>query len=176
MQQHRALILRSNRFLGSTLVDKGLVSASDLEAANEQFMDAIQSPELLEKASILASLLYDLKVLDEGKLLTYLTEEHGVGLVDLSHLELRSLGELKVDLSLCRASSTVPFDKVEGTYLVASCYYMSAPVVKCWEEKLDGKIVWYGTSMLSLTRAFERLEEIQTAEEEAAAEEDEEDE
>lgn len=31
MQQHRALILRSNRFLGFSLVDEGLVSSGDLE-------------------------------------------------------------------------------------------------------------------------------------------------
>jgi hypothetical protein len=171
MQQHRALILRSNRFLGSSLVDKGLLSVSDLESANEKFMQAIQSSEL-KQASILTSLLFDLKVLDEAKVLEHLAEEHSLGLVDLSFMELRSLRPIGVDISLCWATSTIPFDKVEDTYMVASCYYMSAPVIKHWEEQLDGRVIWYGTSAASMTRGLERIEEIHEAEDAAAAEEE----
>lgn len=169
MQQHRALILRSNRFLGSALVDKGLVSSVDLEAANGKFMDAIQSADL-KRASILSTLLFDLKTLEESKLLDYLVEECKLGLVDLSFLGLGSLRPMNVDLSLCWASSTVPFDYVEGTYMLATCYYMSAPVVKHWEDMLDGRVLWYGTSTTSLSLALERIEDIHEAED--AAEED----
>jgi hypothetical protein len=171
MQQHRALILRSNRFLGSALVDKGLVSVGDLEEANGKFMEAIQASDL-KRASILSTLLFDLKKLDEGKLLEYLAEEEKLGLVDLNFVEVSSLRPMKVDLSLCWASSTVPFDNVEGTYMVATCYYLSAPVKKYWEDLLDGRVIWYGTSTSSLSRALERIEEIHEAED-AAAEEDE---
>ncbi len=171
MQQHRALILRSNRFLGSALVDKGLVSVGDLEEANGKFMEAIQASDL-KRASILSTLLFDLKKLDEGKLLEYLAEEEKLGLVDLNFVEVSSLRPMKVDLSLCWASSTVPFDNVEGTYMVATCYYLSAPVKKHWEDLLDGRVIWYGTSTSSLSRALERIEEIHEAED-AAAEEDE---
>ncbi|MGJ8651452.1 MAG: hypothetical protein ACSHX4_13920 [Opitutaceae bacterium] len=170
MQQHRALILRSNRFLGSSLVDKGLLSVNDLEQANEKFMTAIQGSEL-KHASILTSLLYDLKVLDEGKLLDYIIEEHGLGLVDLSFIQLSSLRPMNVDSSLCWATSTIPFDKVEDTYMVATCYYLSAPVVKQWEEHLDGRVIWYATSSASMTSALEKIEDIHEAEDAAAAEE-----
>lgn len=170
MQEHRALILRSNRFLGSSLVEKGLVSQNDLEAANEKFMTAIQSGEL-KNASILTSLVYDLKVLDEAKLIDFTVEEHSLGLVDLNQLELRSLRPLNVDISLCWATSTIPFDVVEGTYLVASCYYLSAPVVKYWKDQLEGNIIWYGTTITSMSGGLERLEDIH-AEEDAAAAED----
>ena len=163
MQQHRALILCSNRFLGSALVNKGLVSTTDLEEANTRFMEAIQSSDL-RRASILSTLLFDLKKLDEAKLIDYLVDELKLGMVDLDFIELRSLRPMNVDLSLCWASSTVPFDHVEGTYLVASCYYMSAPVIKYWEEILDGRVLWYGTSTASLSRALERIEEIHKAE------------
>jgi len=168
MQQHRALILRSNRFLGSSLVNKGLLSSDDLEAANEKFMEAIQSPELLKNASILTTLLYDLKLLDEAKLLEHIVEEHGIGLIDLNHIELRSLPDTKLDMSLCCASSTIPFDKVNETYMVATCYYMSAPVIKYWEDLLDGEVVWYGTSAVSMSRGLERMEDIFAAEKVAA--------
>lgn len=170
MQQHRALILRSNRFLGSALVDKGLVTSGDLEEANGKFMEAIQLADL-KRASILSTLLFDLKKLEEAKLMEYLAEEEKLGLVDLNFVELQSLRPMNVDLSLCWASSTVPFDHVEGTYLVATCYYMSAPVIKHWEEILDGRVIWYGTSTSSLSRALERIEEIHDAEDSAAEDE-----
>lgn len=173
MQQHRALILRSNRFLGSALVDKGLVSVSDLEEANGKFMDAIQASDL-KRASILSTLLHDLKKVDEDKILDYLSEEEKLGLIDLNYMEVSSLRPMNIDISLCWASSTVPFDLVEGVYMLATCYYMSAPVVKHWEELLDGRIIWYGTSTGSLSRALERIEEIHEAEDAAAAEEEEE--
>lgn len=170
MQQHRALILRSNRFLGSALVDKGLVSSGDLEEANSKFMEAIQLADL-KRASILSTLLFELKKLEEAKLLEYLVDEEKLGLIDLNFIELQSLRPMNVDLSLCWASSTVPFDHVEGTYMVASCYYMSAPVVKYWEEALDGRVIWYGTSMSSLSRALERIEDIHETEDAAAEDE-----
>jgi hypothetical protein len=166
MQQHRALILRSNRFLGSALVDKGLVSTVDLEEANGKFMEAIQAGDL-KRASILSTLLFDLKKLDEARLLDYLFDEEKLALVDLNFIQLKSLRPMKVDLSLCWASSTVPFDHVEGTYMLASCYYMSAPIIKHWEDLLEGRVLWYGTSISSLSRALERIEEIHEAEDAA---------
>ncbi|WP_269522272.1 hypothetical protein [Coraliomargarita parva] len=169
MQEHRALILRSNRFLGSSLVDKGIVAVGDLEAANEKFMEAIQSSEL-KHASILTTLIYDLKVLDERKVIEYQVEEHSLGLVDLDAVELGSLRQWNLEETICFATSTLPFDKVENTYMVATCYYLSAPVVKHWESMLDGDIIWYVTSTQSMNRALERIEEIHKDEDEAAAE------
>lgn len=171
MQEHRALILRSNRFLGSALVERGLVSVDDLESANEKFMEAIQASEL-KRASILSTLLYDSKAIEEQKLLEHLVDEEGLGLVDLNHLELRSLRTYDVELSLCWATSTIPFDKIEDTYMVATCYWLSAPVIKHWEEILNGRVIWYGTSTNSMTRALERIEEIHEAEDAAAAEDE----
>ena len=169
MQQHRALILRSNRFLGSSLVDKGLVSTADLEAANERFMQSIQSADL-KSASILTPLAFEQKALDESKLIEHTIDEHEVGLVDLRHMKMQSIKSWNVDLSLCWATSTVPFDKMGDVYLVATCYYLSAPVVKSWQDLLGGNILWYATSMSSLSNGLEQLETIQ-AEEEAAEKE-----
>jgi hypothetical protein len=170
MQEHRALILRSNRFLGSALVDRGLVSMSELEGANEKFMEAIQASEL-KRASILNTLLFESKALSEADLFEHLVDEEGLGLVDLDFVELRSLRPFNIDLSLCWVTSTIPFDKVEDTYMLASCYYLSAPVVKHWEESLDGRVIWYGTSTTSVTRALERIQEIHDTEDAAQDEE-----
>ncbi|MGJ8638412.1 MAG: hypothetical protein ACSHYA_03380 [Opitutaceae bacterium] len=145
---------------------------NDLESANEKFMGAIQQGEM-RNASILTSLIYDLKVLDENKVIEYIVEEHELGLVDLSFIELQSLRPMGVDLDLCWATSTIPFDYVDGTYLVATCYYLSAPVIKHWEESLDGKIIWYSTSCTSMTRALEQIAVIHQSEDTDADEEDE---
>ncbi|MFU8847230.1 MAG: hypothetical protein ACNA77_00740 [Opitutales bacterium] len=170
MQEHRALILRSNRFLGSSLVDRGLVSVNDLELANEKFMEAIQASEL-KRASILNTLLFDTKSLEEQTLLEHLVEEEGLGLIDLDQIDLRSLRPYGVDLSLCWATSTIPFDKIEETYMLATCYRLSEPVVKHWQELLSSPIIWYGTSSVSITQALERIESIHEAEDAALADE-----
>lgn len=170
MQEQRALILRSNRFLGSSLVDRGLVSVNDLELANEKFMEAIQASEL-KRASILNTLLFDTKSLEEHALLEHIVEEEGLGLIDLNHIDLRSLRPFGVDLSLCWATSTIPFDKIENTYMLATCYGLSEPVVKHWQELLNSPILWYATSSASMTRALDRIESIHEAEDAAIADE-----
>lgn len=170
MQAHRALILRSNRFLGSSLVDRGLVSVNDLELANEKFMEAIQASEL-KRASILNTLLFDTKALEESTLFEHLVEEGGLGLIDLDYVDLRSLRPFGVDLSLCWATSTIPFDKIENTYMLATCYRLSEPVIKYWQEFFNRPIIWYATSSASMTRALERIEGIHDAEDAAADDE-----
>lgn len=166
MQNHRALILRSNRFLGTTLVDKGLVSPSDLEAANEKFMQIIQNAEL-KRASILNILQYDLKVLKDEDLIDYMVEEFDIGLVDLNFIDLRVLKPFGVDDTDCWATQTIPFDKVENTFMLATCSYMSAPVVKHWEDKLGGPVVWFATSTMSMSQGLERVDAIAQAESES---------
>lgn len=147
------------------------MSTDDLESANEKFMEAIQSSEL-KRASILSTLLFDSNALEEQALLEYLVDEEGLGLIDLTHMDLRSLRPYNVDASLCWATSTIPFDKIENTYMVATCYWLSAPVVKHWEDLLEGRIIWYGTSTNSMTRALEQIEEIHEAEDAALAEDE----
>ena len=169
MQQYRALILRSNRFLGSALVDKKFVTVGDLEEANGRFMEAVQNSEL-QKASILSILVNELEKIDEGRLIEAQVDDDKLGLVDLSFLKLQSLRKMEVDFDACWASWTVPFDLVDGTYLLASCYHLSAPVKKFWEELLKGKIIWYVSSVRSIMNAFSQLEEIHKAEIEEEAE------
>ncbi len=168
MQEHRALILRSNRFLGSALVDKGFITSGDLEAANEKFMQSIQSSDL-KSASILSTLLFELKAFDESQLIEHILEEHEIGLIDLNHVELQSLRPMAIDFGLCWATSTIPFDRVDDTCMIATSYYLSAPVIKQWKNLLDGEIVWYASSVASIARGLERLEAIH-AKEDAEAE------
>ena len=160
MQPNRALILRGNRFLGSSLLDKGLISNANLETANEKFMEVIQSRESFKNASVLKIMLHDLKILDENRLLKHMLEEYEIGLIDLNSIEFRKLSNIEISLDLCWSTLTVPFDMDEQTYMLATCYYMSSPVIKYWEELLGGKVIWYATSMISISHGLERIENI----------------
>ena len=158
MHKNRALILRSNRFLVSSLLDKKLITNAQMEAANERFIAAAQTPNTYKNTSILKILLHDLKALDEDRLLSHISEEYKIGLVDLKQIELQESSPIEMDISLCWATLTVPFDQVDQTFMLATCYYMSSPTLKYWEELLGGKIIWYATSMISVTSYLEGIE------------------
>jgi len=46
IKENRPLILRSNRFLGSALVERALITNESLEAANEKLLDIINIKSL----------------------------------------------------------------------------------------------------------------------------------
>ena len=158
MQNKKALILRSNRFLVSSLLDKGLITNAQMELANERFIEAAQSSKSYKNVSILKILLHDLKALNEDKLLGHIFDEYKTGLVDLRQIKLQESIFAEIDFSLCWATLTVPFDQVDQTFMLATCYYMSSPALKYWEELLGGKIIWYATSLGSVNSYLERIE------------------
>lgn len=165
MQKNRALILRSNRFLVSSLLDKGLITSAHMEAANEKFMQSAQSSEDYKNVSVLKILLHDLKVFGEDSLLKHIKDEHKIGLIDLRQIELRDLSLSELDPSLCWSTLTAPFDKVDQTFMLATCFFMSSPALKYWEEFLGGKVIWYATSMASMADYLGRLEKLSDAKE-----------
>ena len=158
MQNKRALILRSNRFLISSLLDKGLITNAQMELANEKFIEAAQSSKSYKNVSILKILLHDLKALNEDKLLGHIFDEYKIGLVDLRQIKLQESIFTEIDSSLCWATLTVPFDQVDQTFMLATCYYMSSPALKYWEELLGGKVIWYATSLGSINYYLESIE------------------
>lgn len=160
MHSNRALILRSNRFLVSSFLDKGLITNAQMELANEKFIGATQSSDSQKHASILKILLHDLKALDEDKLLSHIIDEYKIGLVDLRQLALQEPSSVEMDLSLCWSTLTVPFDQVDQTFMLATCYYMSSPALRYWEEFFGGKIIWYATSIASLNHYLEGIEKL----------------
>lgn len=165
MKNNKALILRSNRFLASSILDKGLITSAQMEAGNEKFIEAFHSSESHKNISILKALLHDLKVLDEDRLLAHTAEEYKIGLVDLRQIKLCKPVLEKIDLSFCWATLTVPFDQMDRTFMLATCYYMSSPTRKYWEELLGGKIIWYATSLASMSRYLGDIEDVNNSQE-----------
>jgi len=142
---------------------------SDLESANERFMEAIQAAEL-KRASLLTIMLYELKCVDENRLIREQVEGFRIGAIDLGHCQLLSPGGAGFDPEACWATSTLPFDRIEDHFLIATCYYLSAPAVKYWREQLGERLIWYVASDASMREALERLDEIAENEAKAAEE------
>ena len=149
--------MRSNRLLGANLVENSLVKIEDLEKANERFFDLIKTGTGRE-ASILAILIQEDEALSEDVLLSFLVEEEGLALIDLVDVDTPSELKGTIEADACWSTWTVPFDKEGDFYYIATAYYLSPLAREYWEKKLEGHIIWYGTTMSSITGYMERCE------------------
>jgi hypothetical protein len=155
MSEHRQLLMRSNRLLGSALVEHNLVKAEDLEIANERVLELAAQGDL-RQASVLGVLAVEKKVLKEDDVLHTVMEEHGLGAVDLRHYDVPEDIRRHMDLGMCWATWSVPYDKEEDFWFVATAYYLSPAVRAHWEKTLLGPIVWQTTSMEIIADFLER--------------------
>jgi len=155
-KEHRALILRSNRFLATTLSEADLITEDDIDEANEKLLDAIETGNP-RQISILNILIYDLKRLEEKDYIDFVVKEMKIGLIALRNYRPRPIGNEMNDAEICWATWTVPFDLVGDYYLVATAYYPSKPVVEYWEKIADKPIVWYGASIQNITETIDRI-------------------
>jgi hypothetical protein len=155
---HRSLLLRANRVLGASLVEHNLVNIEHLEAANERLFEVLKGG-VTPQASLLSILQDEMGSLNESELMDFEIREFGLGLVDLRNYlipdECRSL----VEAELTWATWTLPFDREEDFYFVATSYYLSLAAREFWEEKLARPIIWYVTPMASMVEVVARLEE-----------------
>lgn len=166
-KERRPLILRSNRFIGSALMERGLITIENLEAANEKLLELVQRGDM-RSANLLNILLLDLKCVDESALIEAAIDGDEVpGLVDLTCYDMQKFREFSVDIELCYATYTVPFDRVEDFVMVATSYYLSKPNIQYWEEALGGNVIWYVSSVASVASALERAAQLDSTEGEA---------
>jgi len=155
-KDHRALILRSNRFLANTLNENGLVNEDDIDEANEKLLDAIDAGNL-RQISVLNILIYDLKKLEEKDYIDFIVKEMKIGLINLRNYKPRPIANEMNDPDICWSTWTVPFDLVGDYYLVATAYYPSQPVIEYWDSIADRPIVWYGASIQCVTETIDRV-------------------
>lgn len=148
--------MRSNRLLGAQLVEHNLVKIEDLETANEKLIELVASDQP-RQSTILGILAYDMKVLKEDDVLHHIVETDGVGLVDLREYEVPDDVKKNVDRGACWATWSVPFDKEEEFWFVASAYYLSPAVRTHWEKALGGPILWFGTTLEAIADYLEKL-------------------
>lgn len=142
--------------LGASLVEHNLVHIEHLEAANERLFEILRSG-VSRQASLLSILIGDMGSVEEANLIEFAVREQGLGLIDLDdHLVQEECREL-IEPDLTWATWTVPFDKEDGFYFLATSYCLSAAACDYWEERLDGPIVWYATSMRSIAATVDRV-------------------
>ena len=153
--EHRSLLMRANRLLGANLVEANLVKIDSLEAANERLLELVSTGEY-RKSTVLGILAYELQVVKEGDVLQYTVDEHGAGLVDLRHYDVPDDLRAMSDPGACWATWSVPFDREEDVYFVATAYYLSPAVRLYWEKQLGGPIVWFGTTLEMISDYLEK--------------------
>jgi hypothetical protein len=168
----RPLVMRANRLLGAQLVEHNLVKIEDLEAANEKFIEVVSSDQP-RQSTILGILAYEMKVLKEDDVLHHLVETDGLGLVDLRDYDVLEDTRKNLDANACWATWSVPFDREEEFWFVATAYYLSPAVRAYWEKELGGPILWFGTTLETIADYLEKyaseLAEIENAPELAVA-------
>jgi hypothetical protein len=166
-KEHRPLLMRANRLLGASLVEHNLVKIEDLETANEKLIEIVAG-EQPRQSTILGILAYDMKVLREDDVLHHVVESEGVGLVDLSEYEVPDDVKKQIDVGACWATWSVPFDREEEFWFVATAYYLSPAVRSHWEKTLGGPILWFGTTLEAVAEYLEKYIAAQKAAADAA--------
>ena len=153
-RQTSSLLIKSNRVLGTRLVEAGLTSVEDMDKANEVFIELARSKDL-KRASLLRVLIYDNQSLREESLLDYQLEHFPVGAINLENYKINEEAIADQPLELMRASWTIPIDHVGGRWFVATSYYMSDIVRNFWEERLEGRLAWFISPMSEMEIVFE---------------------
>lgn len=155
MASIKPLIMRANRLFGANLVEQELVSIDDLDEANERLAELMGGQTNSHQVSLLSILVNEKQALSEDQLLDIQLEEHGLGLIDLSNIDLAPELREQLDLKACWATLTVPFDLMEDTVYLATSYYLSPAVRTHWEEAFKKNVIWYASTVDSITRFLE---------------------
>lgn len=162
LTEHKTLLMRANRTLGSALMELNLVKIQEIEQANEKLLEMVAQNQL-RQSSVLAILAFDMKVIREEDLLQHVVEVDGVGLVDLRDYDVPDESRKNLDMGACWATWSVPFDKEEEFYFIATAYYLSPAVRAFWEKQLGSSILWFGTTLEGVADYLERLQSERTA-------------
>jgi len=155
-RQTSSLLIKSNRVLGTRLVEAGLTSVEDMDKANEAFIELARAKDI-KRASLLRILIYDNQSLREESLLDYQLEHFPVGAINLENYKISEEAIANQPFELMRASWTIPIDHVGGRWFMATSYYMSDIVRNFWEERLEGRLTWFISPMGEMEMAFEDM-------------------
>lgn len=155
--EYRSLIMRANRLLGAALVEANLIKIEDLEKANERLLE-VMALEQPRQCTVLGILAYEMKVLREEDALQHIVDNDGAGLVDLRDYEVADEVKKSMDPGACWATWSVPFDREEDFYFVATAYHLSPPVRAFWEKQLAGPILWFGCTLEGIADYLEKAE------------------
>lgn len=157
MSAHRSIIMRSNRLLGAALVEHNLVTVEQLDEANEHLFKAIEGGTVRQMC-LLDILVNTTHAVSQERLLEHSADDLSMALIDLRDIELDDDMKISLQTGVCWATWTVPFDRDEDISYVASAYHLSPAVKQFWENELGSTIIWYGTTLDSVSDFLEKFE------------------
>lgn len=159
MEQYRTLVLRSTRSLGSALVQLHLIKEDELENAYQKLIDIVKNGDL-RQACLLKILMHEMKAFDEGELL----KASPFPLIPLQPFTIPQPSSLEIDIDLCYATWTLPFDKIEDVYFLTTAYYLSEPTIEHWKKLIPGHIIWHATELGFLSYALDEMSQKESEE------------
>ncbi len=139
------------------LIRLRLVESKMVDQAKTQMANHLEQGEI-KNACLLKILTWDLKLLEEKRVLDYQIEKFNLGFCDITNFDIDrdELPEFK--LRECWASMSLPIDFMSEVFFVATAHYLSSDVISHWETRLCRDIVWFVADLSSLTLALETLE------------------
>ncbi len=152
-----ALGQKVNEQMGEELIRLRLSKSEMVDQAKTQMAAYIDQGEI-KNACLLKILTWDLKLVEEKKILDYQIEEFNLGFCDITNYKIDRNELPEFRLRECWASMALPFDFLAEVFFVATAHYLSSEVIAHWENRLCRDIVWFVADLSSLTLALETLE------------------
>lgn len=157
-EPHRPLFMRTNRALGSALVEHKLVTAEQLEVANARLLELLKAGEF-KQASLLSLLLMGESAIQEPAIIQYQVDTHELGLINLTNYNLERSVSPDLDLGACWATRTLPYERQEEFVFLATNFYLSEPARNFWQDHFKGlQLIWSVTTNVNLMESLERAE------------------
>ena len=152
-----SLAQKVNDQIGEELLRVRLVEPEMVEQAKARMAGHFEKGEI-KNACLLKILIWDLKLVEEKKVLDHQIEEYNLGYCNITNYEIdrNELPEFK--LRECWASMSLPFDFLAEVFFVATAHYLSKEVISHWEKRLCRDIAWFVADLSSLTLTLENLE------------------
>ena len=138
--------------MGSALLEANYITQQQLEEANDILVAKLKSGNW-QDSSLLKILLFDLNAFQES----ILWETSQNTLIDIASYNIPDPKALGISHELCKSTWCLPFGHEEKFYFIATSYSLCKPAIDYWEDKLDGKIIWYTTPMESLIAMLHKL-------------------
>lgn len=135
-----------------------MVEIEHLEAANERLFEILQAG-VTRQAGLLHILQSEMGSLSESDLIEFELKEYGLGLIRLQDYIIPDDCRELIEPELTWATWTIPFDREEDFYFVATAYYLSHAARTFWEEKLGKPIIWYTAAMDSIAEVVKSVTE-----------------
>ena len=152
-----ALAQKVNEQMGEEFIRLRLSKSEIVDQAKTQMAAYLEQGEI-RNACLLKILTWDLKLVEEKKILDYQIEEFNLGFCNITNYKIDRNELPEFRLRECWASMSLPFDFLAEVFFVATAHYLSSEVIAHWENRLCRDIVWFVADLSSLTLTLETLE------------------